>query len=342
MKIWSFRKFTALVLIFAILLFTPLAVDAGGGGGGSFFSAVIMAAAIAAVTWGVGALALSIAQSIAPVWTAAITEAAVGFAGSMAGAIGVSVETLGYAITAASFVNDVRSNLEEEKKDAEQDAQARADAERNAANQPAEVSSAFVQPTLQRGFTLQGGQGGQSGGGSCPSGYQVCGSVCLQMPEDGVCCASVGYEDRYCPSNAICRTDGQCESASGGSCSGSRGEVCQSEENSCGMTNQARKVCDGSCPAGIPDDGECAPPTITFTSEPRFLDPNEVCTLRWSTQNATSCRITGPGVDASGTSGSTDVVTTQTTEYTATCKNGRIVERSLSVNCQLTPDFNNI
>lgn len=46
---------------------------------------------------------------------------------------------------------------------------------------------------------------------SCPSGYYPCGSEHC-VPNDGVCCASVGLPEYYCPGGTECRSTGECVS----------------------------------------------------------------------------------------------------------------------------------
>jgi MYXO-CTERM domain-containing protein len=56
--------------------------------------------------------------------------------------------------------------------------------------------------------------GGGGGGGTCDAGYYPCGdSYCT--PEGGVCCASAGHPELYCPSGSSCTTDGSCVSDGG-------------------------------------------------------------------------------------------------------------------------------
>lgn len=90
---------------------------------------------------------------------------------------------------------------------------------------------------------------------SCPSGTYECGSSHC-TPTGGVCCASVGREDSYCPSGTQCTSTG-CTSAS---TSGGTGTVtCSSGTFLCGTSHctPAGRVCcasvgheDKSCPSG--------------------------------------------------------------------------------------------
>jgi hypothetical protein len=105
----------------------------------------------------------------------------------------------------------------------------------------------------------------------CPAGYYPCG-VSHCTPEGGVCCASVGREDTYCPSGETCNSDGTCSSGGGGSCPAGyeqcgvshctpSGDVCCAyaghEEGYC----PAGETCNtnGTCASGSSAGGGCSP-----------------------------------------------------------------------------------
>jgi hypothetical protein len=183
--------------------------------------------------------------------------------------------------------------------------------------------------------------GGSGGTLMCPSGYSLCGTTSC-IPEGEVCCASAGYTDRYCPANSICRTDGQCEQGTGGSnCVANRGQVCTGAQNSCGMSNNDFFLCDGSCPVISPADSSCPVPVITLTVTPAFINPDESCTVSWSTTNTTSCTVSGPGAPTS-TSTSGSFVTpplSAATNYVVHCNNGTVVTGQLTAQCRINPAF---
>ncbi len=189
------------------------------------------------------------------------------------------------------------------------------------------------------------GNTGLVGGGNCGVEEKRCGNYCI--PDAADCCAAVGFANQYCPSGSICRSDGQCESTTGGSCATTRGEVCESSANSCGMTNRARRVCDGSCPTATPSDAECPAPNISMNagslSGTRFVNRGDSCVVTWGTSNTTSCSLVGSGVNASGVSGRVETPPlNNSTDYTLTCQNGTVVGGSSSVTCQVNPGFQEI
>lgn len=121
-------------------------------------------------------------------------------------------------------------------------------------------------------------------------------------------------------------------------CFSRAGDVCVSPPNSCGQTGAAKYLCDGSCFATPPPDSSCAPPAMT-TNSARF-NRGSSCTITWSAQNATSCTLTGPGVSASGISGTISTPPLQaTTAYTLTCFNGSVVSATQTIICRLNPEY---
>lgn len=187
-----------------------------------------------------------------------------------------------------------------------------------------------------------GGSGASSGSGgnaTCPSDQKLCGTeYCI--PKDAVCCQSVGFPDKYCEAGYACTSDGQCEKNGNQACSDLSGKTCVSGANSCGQTDAAKYLCDGSCFATPPPDSSCPSPNITLSTLKAFTDKGKPCTIKWSTTDATSCTLTGPGLSVSGTSGQVDTPPIQeTSTYTLSCKNGATVTASKEVICYLTPHF---
>ena len=124
-------------------------------------------------------------------------------------------------------------------------------------------------------------------------------------------------------------------------CATSYGNVCNSPANACGATNQSTIQCDGSCGAQFaPPDSSCALPAPTITTNSPRFNRGSSCNITWSTENATSCTLTGPGVSASGISGTITTPPLQaTTAYILTCFNGSVVSASREIICRLNPEY---
>ncbi len=202
-----------------------------------------------------------------------------------------------------------------------------------------------LQAEVSSSNTLGGMNVGLSSGNNCGAGQKRCSNHCI--PNEADCCAAVGFANQYCPSGSICRSDGQCESISGGSCADSRGEVCESDANSCGMRNRARRVCNGSCPTATPSDAECPAPNISMNAVSitgtRFVNRGDSCVITWGTSNTTSCSLVGEGANATGVSGRIQTsALTHSTDYTLSCQNGTAVSGSSVVTCQVNPGFEEI
>ena len=78
------------------------------------------------------------------------------------------------------------------------------------------------------------------------------------------------------------------------------------------LATAATPPIDDSTPSGL------TPPTITFSASPTTVTADQVSNLTWTSSNASSC-IGTAGFPASGTSGSTSVFPTVTTNYSITC-----------------------
>ena len=106
---------------------------------------------------------------------------------------------------------------------------------------------------------------------ACPTGSYPCGAEYC-TPNGGVCCASVGHPEGYCPGGSACCSDGTCSST--GSCPGDGGtggegggesscypdvscdEGCCPAGSVCGSAGSA-KCCPESAPYHCPDEGLC-------------------------------------------------------------------------------------
>ncbi len=144
-----------------------------------------------------------------------------------------------------------------------------------------------------------------------------------------------------------------------GSCSAStpaNPSTCTSAQNSCGLTNSGY-LCSGSCSASVPADSSCPEPSIdssvssssgsgsggSGSSASIFINRGDSCRITWASTDTTSCTVTGPGVNTTGTSGS--ILTPalfETSVYTVSCNNGTVVTSSEEVTCRLTPEFEEI
>lgn len=179
---------------------------------------------------------------------------------------------------------------------------------------------------------------------TCAEGYKICGTTSC-IPASGVCCANVGYPNRYCANGQSCTQDGQCQV--GGSsvrCSELEGQTCTTVANSCGMTEINRYSCDGSCITSAPADSRCAVPTITLTTSPRLVNYRTPCTISWDLKDITSCSLTGEGVNVTvnktNLTGSVQTPPLEaTSRYVMNCRNGTVVSAEKTVTCSLNPRF---
>lgn len=97
---------------------------------------------------------------------------------------------------------------------------------------------------------------------ACPAGTYPCGAdYCT--PDGGVCCASVGHPEGYCPGGSVCCADGTCSST--GTCSGDGGSDDGGSDGSC----YPDVTCDdGCCPSGsvcgASGSGKCCPDSAPY------------------------------------------------------------------------------
>lgn len=186
-----------------------------------------------------------------------------------------------------------------------------------------------------------------SAGTSCPTGYTISqdGTSCTQ--NGYINCKPAGHPELMCPQGNTCTTDGKCQANTGGSCSSTRGEICNSAANSCGATYQGQRLCDGSCPASTPPDTDCAPPVISLSVNPPLVNRDSPCTVSWNVTRATTCSLssdTGDSVASAALPSGSHVSQpiTAPTIYSMICRNGRVVTSSASVTCRLNPAFQNL
>lgn len=155
-----------------------------------------------------------------------------------------------------------------------------------------------------------------------PSSCMTSGNTCLQ--ETGNSCSV-----NTCTPNAVCA---------------------RSSANSCGMTNTL--LWSSSCTCGpaapvAPPDTTCAPPVIVFNPELSYggigdtngkrVKKGNTCTFSWTTTNATSCTLMGPGLSVSSTSTrvTTGAINTPS-NYLLSCTNG-VQEVSKAFLCGIVP-----
>ena len=63
-------------------------------------------------------------------------------------------------------------------------------------------------------------------------------------------------------------------------------------------------------------------PTATISASPTRVQSGKTTTVTWSSTDTTSCTVSGPGLSASGTSGSQPVTVTSQAVYTVSCNSG--------------------
>ena len=70
-------------------------------------------------------------------------------------------------------------------------------------------------------------------------------------------------------------------------------------------------------------------PTATISANPTRVQSGKTTTVTWSSTDTTSCSVTGPGLSASGTSGSQAVAVTTQSTYTVSCNGGAATATAL-------------
>ena len=134
-------------------------------------------------------------------------------------------------------------------------------------------------------------------------------------------------------------------------------QLCSSPPTSCGMTQLGFGPVGGPCPMPAPSDSQCQAPAINFRSGGEELGVgiltskgNQMvnwgprCTINWEASPATSCTITGPGLNyVNGPSGSIETPPMErTTTFNITCYNGNTVSATTDFTCQLNPRYEEI
>lgn len=182
----------------------------------------------------------------------------------------------------------------------------------------------------------------------CQSGYTYSAAINQCVADGYISCASAGHPELVCPNSTSCTSGGQCQGQTG-SCVGSAGSACSSAANSCGMTNHGTARCDGSCPAVVPGDNECAPPEIHLSETPSLVTPGETCTVSWTIANATSCSLSSNGSDSGLPMNASLPAGNYTSPglnaqriYTMFCHNGTVVTAQTSITCHLNPQINEL
>ena len=96
----------------------------------------------------------------------------------------------------------------------------------------------------------------------------------------------------------------------------------------------------GNASTGSSDGGNNgSAPIVTFSADKTTIDPGELVTLAWSTQNATSVTISpNVGEDAPELSGKATVAPTETTTYTITAKGANgTATKSVTITVKTVP-----
>jgi hypothetical protein len=161
-----------------------------------------------------------------------------------------------------------------------------------------------------------------------PSNCTTSGNTCLQ--ETGNSCSV-----NTCTPNTVCAT---------------------SPANSCGMTNNllwsSSCVCGPAAPI-TPAESSCPAPSIVFNPELSYggigdatgkkIKKGNTCTFSWTTTNATTCTLAGPGLSLSGPNATTSRVTSPALSiksvYTLTCQSGSAQISNDSFTCSIAPDY---
>lgn len=143
---------------------------------------------------------------------------------------------------------------------------------------------------------------------------------------------------------------------------------CNSAPNSCGMTNPGFGACGGVCPMPVPEDTACSVPflsvgytttigggdpasggssggtdpiTITSPLSSQTVNKGQKCTIQWSASPATSCTVTGGGLNYTGAaSGQIETPPINATSvFTIKCYNGSVSYTDKNFTCRLNPVF---
>lgn len=138
----------------------------------------------------------------------------------------------------------------------------------------------------------------------CYSSANICGARNEGTIQSGVCSAVT-------PPDSICRS---------------------SAPNACGMVNYAPPGEDAVLP---PPNSLCEAPSIStsttlsptpdFYADPSLVRQNSITTLYWNVENATTCSLTGGGLNLLGLlphNQANSNPITQATDFTLTCENG--------------------
>lgn len=135
---------------------------------------------------------------------------------------------------------------------------------------------------------------------------------------------------------------------------------CESASNSCGMRNSGFGACGASCPIPSPSDSSCPAVSLLVTqtgtgfsggsgstggasleNAEQTVNRGGRCSISWNASPATSCRITGGGInEALAVSGTYLTPPIQrTTIFQITCNNGPVVTATKNFTCKLNPTY---
>ncbi len=123
------------------------------------------------------------------------------------------------------------------------------------------------------------------------------------------------------------------------------GNSCNSSPNVCGQTNTGTIDGNGNCTASPPPDSQCPAPTADITADNGSVAHNGETTIRWTSQNTSSCTVTNNrnSTTWSGTSGNNLSGKLKSNQspyvWTATCTgtNGSQVSDSVTVTVGAEP-----
>ncbi len=110
--------------------------------------------------------------------------------------------------------------------------------------------------------------------------------------------------------------------------------TCVSQTRTCTNGTLSGSYTNQSCSVVLP------PPSADISASLSRVRVGDSVTITWSSSNATSCSVTGPGISSTALSGSLTVTINGQSTYTITCQtNGSPVTNSVTVTANVSPVF---
>ena len=181
----------------------------------------------------------------------------------------------------------------------------------NSCTPPAASCSATTIGSCNLSSTSSGGSSG-----SCSSGYI---GSCSYACSNGTWYVS----SNSCAAPANCTTPWGSTIASGVSVSAFQSPSVTAPAT-CASDPSETRTCTNGTLSGSYQYQNCTVlnPTATISASPTRVQSGKTTTVSWSSTDTTSCSVTGPGLSASGTSGSQAVTVTTQSTYTVSCNGG--------------------